>query len=183
MADTRWRVTESSYAIETPFLRLRKDTIALPDGHVIADYFVRESRGFVVICAVTPQNEIVLVHQYKHGIGREILELPAGAIDPDESPHDCAVRELREETGYTAPQMQFVRSFIVEPTNSNTIAHLFVALDARKTSEQDLDVTEQIAVELVPSARVREWLRDGTLDCMPHVAALYLLWDLGILSP
>ena len=182
MAHNRWRVTDSSYAVETAFLRLRKDTIALPDGRVIEDYFVRESRGFVVICAVTPRNEIVLVRQYKHGIGKEILELPAGAIDPDESPHDCAVRELREETGYSAPQMQFVRSFVVEPTNSNSIAHLFLALDANKTSAQDLDITEEIAVEVVPSSRVREWVRDGTIECMPHVAALYLLYDLGLLS-
>lgn len=173
-----WRVTASSYVVDTRFLRLRKDRIELPDGTVIDDYYVRESRGFVVVFAITPENRVVLVRQYKHGIGKTLLELPAGAIDPGETPLQCAVRELAEETGYTAPEMEFVRSFVVDPTNSDTMAHLFIARGARRTQLQNLDVTENIAVELAAPEELHRMVRDGIIDSLPHVASICLMLDL-----
>jgi 8-oxo-dGTP pyrophosphatase MutT (NUDIX family) len=177
MGKPDWRVIASSYIIDSHFLRLRKDTIELPDGTIIPDYYVRDSRGFVIVLALTDDGRAVLVRQYKHGIARELLELPAGAIDPGENPEQTAMRELAEETGYAAESMELVRSFVTDPTNSNSIAHLFVAYNAKKTAEQDLDPTEVIAVELVTIEELREFVRDGTIDSMPHVAAIYFLLD------
>lgn len=182
MRDRPWRVTHSSYVVDNRFLRLRKDTIELPDGHVVEDYYVRESRGFIIVCALTADNHVVLVRQYKHGIGRELLEMPAGAIDPGEKPDQTAQRELREETGYTADSMQHVYTFVVDPTNADTIAHLYFARGARKTHDQDLDTTEAIEVETVRVRRLLEMVRSGEIDCMPHVASVYLLRDLGLLT-
>jgi 8-oxo-dGTP pyrophosphatase MutT (NUDIX family) len=178
MTKRDWRVTASSYVIDTHFLRLRKDTIELPDGSIVNDYYVRESRGFAIVCAITENGDVVLVRQYKHGIGQELLELPAGAIDPGEQPAACAMRELEEETGYTAPSMDLVRTFIVDPTNSNTVAHLFLARNASRTSEQKLDVTERIDVELVPVDRLRELVQNATIDSVVHVASIYVVLDL-----
>lgn len=178
MSKHGWRVTASSYPVDSRFLRLRKDTIALPDGSIVEDYYVRESRGFVIVFAVTPEKRVVLVRQYKHGIAQELLELPAGAIDPGEQPLQTAMRELREETGYTAPGMEHVRTFIVDPTNADTVAHLFVARDAHKTGEQKLDVTENIELEIVPLEDLHGLVREGTIDSIAHVAAIYLLLDL-----
>src|ERR1700761_4271663 len=93
-------VRSSTYRAGEPFLRVRSDTVELPDGTIIENYFVRESRGFAVIAAVTPERDVVLVRQYKHGIATITLELPAGMIDPGETPESCATRELAEETGY-----------------------------------------------------------------------------------
>lgn len=178
MERSPWRVTASSYVVDTHFLRLRKDRIELPDGTVIDDYYVRESRGFVVIFALTDDGRVVLVRQYKHGIGQVLLELPAGAIDPGEAPLQTAMRELEEETGYTAPAMEFVRSFVVDPTNSDSVAHLFLARDARKTAEQNLDVTENIEVHLAGIEELRKFVRDGTIDSVAHVASICLMLDL-----
>jgi 8-oxo-dGTP pyrophosphatase MutT (NUDIX family) len=178
MDRAQWRVTASSYVVDTQFLRLRKDTIELPDGTVIQDYFVRESRGFVVVFAITPEGRVVLVRQYKHGAGRSLLELPAGAIDPGEEPLQTANRELAEETGYESSRMEFVRSFVTDPTNSDSIAHLFIARDARKTAEQDLDVTEDIVVELATLEELRSLVRSGEIEVMPQVAAIYVALDL-----
>lgn len=176
-----WQVTESSYVVDTRFLRLRKDTIELPGGEIVRDYYVRESRGFVVVCALTPDGRVVLVRQYKHGIGKELLELPAGAIDPGETPGETALRELREETGYTADVIEHVRAFVVDPTNSDTVGHLFLARNAQATHAQELDVTEQIHVLTVPPHELRALVRDGTIDSVTHVASIYLLSDLGFL--
>jgi ADP-ribose pyrophosphatase len=172
-----WRVIASSYIVDTRFLRLRKETIELPDGTIIPDYYVRDSRGFIIVFALTGDDRVVLVRQYKHGIGRELIELPAGAIDPGEDPMQTAIRELAEETGYAARSMELVRSFVTDPTNSNSIAHLFLARGASIAGKQNLDPTESIAVELTTVEDLREYVRDGTIDSMPHVAAIYYILD------
>jgi 8-oxo-dGTP pyrophosphatase MutT (NUDIX family) len=182
MGKADWRVIASSYVIDSHFLRLRKDTIQLPDGTIIPDYYVRDSRGFVIVLPLTDEGRVVLVRQYKHGIARELLELPAGAIDPGEEPDQTAIRELAEETGYAADSMEHVRSFVTDATNSNSVAHLFIARNAKKTAEQDLDPTETIAVELASIEQLREFVRDGTIDSMPHVAAVYYLLDNNLRS-
>jgi len=173
-----WRVTHSSYAIDSPYLRLRKDRIELTDGTVIEDYFVRESRGYVIVFAITPDDRVVLVRQYKHGIARELLELIAGAIDEDEAAATCATRELAEETGYTGDPAEHVRSFVTEPTNSDSIAHLFIVRNARPTQMQALDVTEKIDVEVATYDELLTFVRNGTIDSSPHVAAIYCVLDL-----
>lgn len=178
MDKSPWRVTASSYVVDSRYLRLRKDTVELPDGTIVEDYFVREGLGFVVIFAITDDHRILLVRQYKHGAARSLLELPAGAIDPGEDPLQTAIRELAEETGYEAQSIEFVRSFVTDPTNSDTVAHLFLARNAVKTREQELEATEDITVELVTLDELRELVRNGSIDCMPQVAAIYVVLDL-----
>jgi ADP-ribose pyrophosphatase len=77
-----WRILASRYIVESPYLRLRSDSVELPGGYRIEDYYVRESRGFAIVFALTPHENVVLVRQYKHGIGQSVLELPAGGLRP-----------------------------------------------------------------------------------------------------
>lgn len=177
MDEPGWQVAASSYVLDTPYLRLRCDRIVLPDGTVIEDYYVRESRGYVIVFALTPAREVVLVRQYKHGIGKVLLELVAGAIDEGEDPLRTAVRELAEETGYAAPSFEHIQSFVTDPTNADTVAHLFLARDAYQNGEQDLDVTEDIAVEVVPLPGLRSLIQSGEIDSVAHVAAIYYILD------
>ncbi|MEO6990149.1 MAG: NUDIX hydrolase [Candidatus Baltobacteraceae bacterium] len=172
----RWKVLGSEYAIETPHLRLRRDRIELPSGLRIDDYFVRESRGFAVVFAVCEDERVVMVRQYKHGIGGDVLELPAGAIDADESPLDCARRELAEETGFVAPRSDFepLRVMVTDPTNSDGRAHLYLARGVRRLVEPNPDPTEEIAVEFASLADLRTWVADGTIEVAVHVAAVYI---------
>ncbi|HLI97035.1 MAG TPA: NUDIX hydrolase [Candidatus Baltobacteraceae bacterium] len=183
MDDAGWRVAASSYVLDSPYLRIRRDRIVLPDGTVIEDYYVRESRGYVIVFALTEDRRVVLVRQYKHGAAKVLLELIAGAIDEGEQPLQTAIRELAEETGYGARSMEHLRSFVTDPTNADTIAHLFFAKDAYPNGEQQLDVTEDIAVELATLDELREKLRSGEIDSMPHVGAMYFVLDhLGSLT-
>lgn len=168
-----WRILESSVVIDTPFLRLRRDAVALPDGTTIDEYYVRESRGFVVIFALTQDGDVLLVRQYKHGIGRKLLELPAGIIDEGEEPEEAARRELAEETGYTAPRWERVRVFVTDPTNSTSLAYLYLAEGAVRTQDQDLDPTEQIAVERCTFEGLEQKIADGPIDSVAHVASIY----------
>ncbi|HTV74428.1 MAG TPA: NUDIX hydrolase [Candidatus Acidoferrales bacterium] len=176
---TDWKILESRYVIETPHLRLRRDSIELPSGTRIDEYYVRETAGFAIVFALTPRDEIVLVRQYKHGIGEGVLELPAGAIEPGESPTACAVRELAEETGYVGSpeQPEFVSAFISDPTNSNGRFYLYLVRNAQLRHAQRLDPTEEITVELATFDDVRRFVRNGEINVGPNVAAIYFMLD------
>lgn len=174
-----WKVIDSNVVIESPHFRLRCDRIELPDGTHIGDYYVRESRGFAVVFAVTPESRVVLVRQYKHGISQSVLELPAGGIDPGETAVACAARELAEETGYVSEpgDLELLRSFILDPTSSTTRFHLYIARNARPLATQKFDALEDIAVELVTFEELRRLVRDGAIDVGSQAAAVYYALD------
>jgi ADP-ribose diphosphatase len=174
-----WRIVGSEIVIETPHLRLRRDEVVLPSGRRIENYYVRESRGFSVVFALTPDDRVVLVRQYKHGIGRDVLELPAGAIDPDETPLECARREFAEETGFCGEpdELEHLATFATDPTNSDAHFHLFLVRNARPAGTQRLDVTEAIEVRLATFEELRRFVRDGTIEVSSHVAAVYYVLD------
>jgi 8-oxo-dGTP pyrophosphatase MutT (NUDIX family) len=177
MDEPGWQVTASSYVLESPYLRVRSDRVRLPNGTIIEDYYVRESRGYVIVFALTREQNAVLVRQYKHGAGKVLLELVAGAIDEGEEPLQTAIRELAEETGYACASMEYVRSFVTDPAGADTVAHLFFARDAFESGAQQLDDTEDIAVELVPFERLRAMIRSGEIESMPHVGAIFFMLD------
>jgi len=172
-----WTIVASSYRIDEPFLRLRVDTVELADGTIIDEYFVRETRGFAIVAAVTPRREIVLVRQYKHGIGRAVLELPAGIIDAGETAADCAVRELAEETGYAGDPPRLLRRLLADATSSNGTFSIFLVENAERRFAQSLDVTEKIVVETVKLDAFAALLRDDAFSSGSHVAAGYILLD------
>ena len=174
-----WRIVESEIVIETPHLRLRRDEIELPGGKRIGPYYIRESRGFTVIFAITPDERVVLVRQYKHGVAASVLELPAGAIDPGEDPEVCARRELAEETGYVsdAPTLEHAGTFIYDPTSSTARFFLYIARNVCPLQAQNLDDTEEIDVSLVTFDEVRAYVRDGTIEVGTHIAAIYFVLD------
>lgn len=173
----KWRRISSSTVVDSRYFRLRKDAIELPDGTLIDDYYVREGRGFSVVFALTDDQRVVMVRQFKYGIGRMVLELPAGFIDEGEDPLDCARRELAEETGYVAGSIEYVRSFATEPSNSGFQMHLFLARGAREAVAQQLDPTESIEVELHSIQEVRERISRGEIDVAPQVAAIYYVLE------
>jgi 8-oxo-dGTP pyrophosphatase MutT (NUDIX family) len=172
-----WRVRSSSVRIDEPFLRVRSDTVELPDGTVIEGYFVRESRGFVIVAALTHERRIVLVRQYKHGVAQIVLELPAGMIDAGETPQSCAVRELAEETGYTGDAPRLLRSLFADPSSSNASFHIFLIENAKLKFSQSLDPTEAIEVQTVTIEELRAAVRDGRIASGSQVAAAYVALD------
>jgi ADP-ribose pyrophosphatase len=167
-----WRIVSSEYRIDTKFLRLRVDRVELPSGAVVDEYFVRESRGFCVIFALTTSDDVLLVRQYKHGVAQIVTELPAGMIDDGETPEACAARELLEETGYTGSPPEFVRRFHADPTNATAHFYLFVVRDAVLTRAPQLDVTEDIDVRLASVDEVRAMALDGRISGGSQVAAV-----------
>jgi ADP-ribose pyrophosphatase len=172
-----WTVRSSSYRFDEPFLRVRSDTVELPDGTIIEGYFVRESRGFAIVVALTPERRVVLVRQYKHGIAQIVLEMPAGMIDEAEAPEACAIRELAEETGYAGDPPQLLRSLFADPTSSNASFHVFLVENAVPKFAQSLDTTEAIVIETVTIEDLGVAARDGRIGSGSQVAAAYIALD------
>jgi ADP-ribose pyrophosphatase len=177
MEKPAWRVRSSTYVLESEHLRLRSDEVELPDGTVIANYYVRESNGYVMIFALTPERDVVLVRQYRYGVDETIVELPAGTIDAGEDPLACAKRELAEETGYTAPRWEPLLVAAAEPVRSNSRMHAYVAYDAQATQGQNLDLTESIEPFTVPLAQIPQLLREGVFGAVACVAVAYAALD------
>ncbi|MDA8222101.1 NUDIX hydrolase [Desulfosporosinus sp.] len=109
---------------EGRMLRLDRDTVRLPNGHESTREVVRHP-GAVGIIAILDQ-QVLLVRQYRYAIAQETLEIPAGKLDPQEPPLDCAVRELREETGYRGT-MEHISTFYTTPGFTDEVMHLFLA--------------------------------------------------------
>jgi ADP-ribose pyrophosphatase len=120
---------------------------------------------------------VILVRQYRYGADAIHLELPAGTIDDGEDPRDCAIRELAEETGYEAGDVELIGSYRAEPARSTAFAYMFLATGARRTRDPLLDPTEIIEVELEPLESFRQMLRDGRIDNGASIATGYAAVD------
>jgi ADP-ribose pyrophosphatase len=132
-------------------------------------------RGAAVVLPVLADGSVVLIRNRRFAVNEELWELPAGLLEDDEPPIECAARELTEETGYTAGRIEPLGSFYSTPGTSNETLHAFVATDLAP-GEQDLEGDEQIEVFVRPASAVREMLLSGELHDAKSIAALSLYW-------
>jgi 8-oxo-dGTP pyrophosphatase MutT (NUDIX family) len=161
-----WKVLRSSYALDVPWYRVRRDEVELPDGSRI-DYYLADQRDVAIVLALTPGDEVLMVRQYKHGAGRVELELPGGLIDPGEAPVAAAARELREETGFVSPvALQPLGWHLQDASKSTTRVYAFLARDVQEQGGRALDPNEAasgVLVERVPAARLAALVDDQEL--------------------
>lgn len=125
---------------------VRKDQVLLPDGRTW-DREVVDLADAVAIVAVTDNNEVLMIKQYRHPAGKELLEIPAGKIEPHEAPLTCAKRELEEETGYLAKSWYELGKFYTSPGFSTEQIYIFLARDLTLHDGQKLDQDEFINLE------------------------------------
>ena len=164
-----WKILESHHLHKN----VRIDKCELPNGMTI-EGFVLEYRDWATIVAVTKQQDVLLIRQYRHGAQKVILELPGGAMEAeDESPMQAARRELLEETGYTSDTFIQIGCVSPNPANQTNLIYSFLALDAEKVGGQRLDPTEDIEVLLKPVEEVITMAKNGELFQSMQVSAVF----------
>jgi 8-oxo-dGTP pyrophosphatase MutT (NUDIX family) len=170
------KVLESRYAFADPWLRLRSDTVLLPNGRLLSPCTIFEYPDWVDVIALTGERNVVLVDQYRHAVGQLRTEFPAGAVDEAEVPLAAIKRELLEETGYASDDWHRLGSAPVNPALQTNRIHCFLALGAHKVAEQDLDEGEAIRTHELPLPEFIEQVDAGRLELPAlQLASLYLL--------
>jgi len=168
MPVTPWKILESKYL--NPNFRI--DKCELPNGKFL-DAHILEFRSWANVVALTENNEVVLIKQYRHGVQEVMWEIPGGVIDDGEVPVEAVKRELLEETGYTAQEFIHMGTLYPNPAIQTNSMYYFLALGVEKVSEQELDDGEDIEVHLVPFDELIEMTRRGEFPHALQVAALF----------
>jgi 8-oxo-dGTP pyrophosphatase MutT (NUDIX family) len=176
-----WTILSSRYLLRRWWMNLRQDHVRLANGTELEEFHVLEYPDWVSVLCLTGTDEVVLVQQYRHGIGQVTLELPAGALDAGEDPLEAARRELLEETGYASDDWHALGTVVPEPSRHSNRAHLFLARQSRYVQPPELDDAEAIAVQVRPLAEVLHLADTGAIGHGIHVAALFWARFRGLL--
>jgi ADP-ribose pyrophosphatase len=172
-----WRLISFEPVLEHRWFRVRRETVELPTGRIVDDYFVAVRADFALVAAVTADDRIVLVRQWKQAIRAVTLELPGGVVDDGETPAAGAARELAEETGYACVELRGIGGGPLDPSKETNRVHLFLGTGAERRHRQALDETEEIEVVLLPVAELRDAIARGEIDAPTSVAGIYLALD------
>jgi ADP-ribose pyrophosphatase len=173
-----WKVVGSEPGPDLRIFKVRYDRVKNPRNQKEFRAVVLETTDWVNIVALTPRKRIVAVRQFRFGIGGLSVEIPAGLIEPGESPLQAAQRELEEETGYTASQWKSLGWSYANPAFLNNRAHHWLALDARQTGAPHPEDGEDVEhFELSPD-QVREAIASERMRNAMTLLALSKVFDL-----
>lgn len=170
-----WTLLSSEMAFDHRWYKLRRDTVKLPDGRVVDDYFVSQRPNVAIAVPLTTENNFILVRQYKHGVQAITLEFPAGTFQ-SETPEMAAARELAEETGYSPSSMMGLGTCFDDSSKNSNLVHVFLASGCVLTGKQCLDELEAasgVEVVLMSLQEVTKALEDGEIRSMSSVVAGY----------
>jgi len=178
-----WKVLESKKLCSEPWFTVRKDICELPDGKKHEAYYILEYPDWATAFALTEDNKVVMVRQYRHGLGEISTELPGGVIDKGETAEQAIRRELKEETGYEFDSIEEIGQVAPNPATSNNYMHMFIAKGGKKVAGQNLDATEDVEVLIHSIDEVKQLLRENKIVQSLHCTTIfYAMGKLGLLK-
>lgn len=167
-----WQKMSSERGPELLLFQTRYDMMKNPRTGRVMKRVVLEAPDWVNVVAVTPEKMVVFVRQFRFGTGKITTEIPAGLIDPGEDSKAAAIRELKEETGFTTNNWNYLGYVEPNPAFLNNRCHHWLAEDVVRTSPTDLDEGEDIEVVLFSVSDLISAVECGEVD---HVLALSAL--------
>ncbi len=171
-----WKKLEEKTAYDCGFFKILTQQSASPTTGKTHPFYVLSTRSWTNVVAITEDNKVVLVSQFRHGTREISLEIPGGALDPgDKMPEQAARRELLEETGHEAPEWHLLGVVRPNPAILDNTCHFFLALGAKQTSALKLDEAEELEVRKVDLKEIPEMIRDGRIQHALVVAAFHYL--------
>src|SRR5215813_4823443 len=159
-----WKTAQSQHIADCRVFQVRRDTSIDPRNERQYDFFVIEAADFINVIPLTPEGQVVLIEQYRHGTGEVTLEIPGGLVDEGESSLVAAKRELLEETGYITNDVRLLGRTRPNPAIQNNCLYSFVALNCTLSHSQTYDDSEHIAVRLVDWTQIPTLIASGTID-------------------
>jgi 8-oxo-dGTP pyrophosphatase MutT (NUDIX family) len=169
----KWIVRRSRHVFRDRWISLRADDCVTPTGVEIEPFYVLEYPDWVHVVALDADNHILLVEQYRHGLGTTTLELPGGAMDAaDLNPIGTAARELVEETGYSASSYRLIASLSPNPATHTNQVHVVLAQVARFSQQPTPDPGEDIMTVRVPAHEAVRMALAGKVLHAQHVGLL-----------
>lgn len=167
-----WVTVASKKIVETRIFDLYVSQKIHPVTQSQHDFYSISSTSWVNVIPVTIDHKVVMVRQFRHGIGDFCLEIPGGLVDGDEEhPENAAKRELLEETGHQAEEIIALGSCYPNPAVQNNRCYFYLAKNCREVATQNLDPTEDIEVVLIPIEDIPKLINDGTIPHAIVVAA------------
>lgn len=167
-----WERIESKQIADCRVFRVREDLSRRSDG-ANGKFFVLENPDWVNIIAVTKNEEIVMIEQFRHGTQNVILEIPGGMVDEGESPETAAKRELLEETGYSSENWVLLGRSHPNPAIQNNKIYHYLALDCEKECDVSFDEHEDIITKLLPLVDAPHEISQGRISHSLVLAAFY----------
>ena len=178
----KWPVLNSKKLADFRIFTVRSDVKRSPRTGADHEFFVLDTRNWVNVIAVTPDDKLVMVEQYRHGSGTIELEIPGGVMDAgDSSPVLGGQRELREETGFTGESAELLGQIFPNPAIMSNTCHTLLVRNCRLTHPVEFDSGEDIRTHLVPVAELPGLVAAGKIQHALVVVALYRfdLWRRG----
>ncbi|MEN8242495.1 MAG: NUDIX hydrolase [Chloroflexota bacterium] len=167
-----FKVLSSEHLYQGRVFDLWREKVQYPDGRVGGIEFIKHG-GAVTILPIDDQGRIWFVRQYRHPTGIELLELPAGTLEPGEDPAECAARELREEIGMAADQLTRLGEFFLAPGYSTEYMYVFLGRGLR-IDPLEQDTGELIIVEKYSVEEVWQMVKNGEIKDAKTLAILSL---------
>ncbi len=164
------KTLSSQLIFEGRVVKLRVDTVQMPDGRETTREIV-EHADCVAIIAIDVDDNVLLVKQFRKPVEKELLEIPAGGIDPGEDVADCVCRELREETGYLPRKVERIGGFYSAPGYCTEYLYLYLATDLT-SSPLHAEDTESIELIRMPLSQVSSLIASGTICDAKSIAGL-----------
>jgi ADP-ribose pyrophosphatase len=178
-----WQKIDSKPAGNFRIFTIRQDFKISPRTGAPHDFFVLDSPDWVNVIALTPDRQLVMIEQYRHGTDTVELEIPGGILDAkDASPAAAGMRELREETGYEGEQPRMIGKIFPNPAIMSNTCHTLMVENACLKHPVQWDLGEDIVTRLVPSADIPKLVATGRIRHSLVVVALYHfeLWQRGV---
>ena len=162
----RWKTEKSETLLDTPWVKVRRDRVVLPNGAKMDDFYAVTIRDASAVVALDEEGNVILKREYRYCYDRELLEIPAGAFNDGETdPLLVAKRELLEETGYVSDCWEYLGPTVESSAKLTNFMHIFLARNCRKVALQQLDATEELTVELVPLSKAVDMVMTNEICC------------------
>ncbi|MGD8961117.1 MAG: NUDIX hydrolase [Desulfobacterales bacterium] len=171
-----WSILKRQQVADYNIFSLHKKQVRSPRTGEIREMLALQFPDWVITLALTRQQEVVMIRQYRHGTEQVCLELPGGLVDPDDtSPESSAQRELLEETGFTVSNIRLIGECYPQPAILSNRCFFYLAEDAVKTQQQELDAGEDIEILTVPLKDIRVKIQNKEIDHGMVLQAFFFL--------